>query len=263
MKSKIISQIPAECPWRDTLYWYDTIDSTNTKARALAKDGAPHGTVLIADRQTAGRGRLGRSFVSPEGAGVYLSVILRPRCSPAQLMHLTCAVGVAICDAVEKAAGIRPGVKWINDIVWQKKKLGGILTELSVDPKTGMIDYAVVGVGINCLQAEFPKELESIVSSLATAGKPVSTDTMAAGVIESLWQMDRLLLTEKEHLMERYRSLCITLGQDIRILQPEVTLTGKALKIDSDGALIAQLSDGSQITVNSGEVSIRGMYDYI
>ena len=263
MKNKIISQIPAECPWRDTLYWYDTIDSTNTKAKALAKDGAPHGTVLVAGQQTDGRGRMGRSFVSPEGTGVYLSVILRPSCSPAQLMHLTCAVGVAICDAVEKVTGILPGIKWINDLVWQKKKLGGILTELSVDPKTGMIDYAVVGVGINCLQGEFPEELEPIITSLSAAGKPVNPDAMAAGMIESLWHMDALLLTGKERLMARYRSLCITLGQDIRILRGEDIFTGKALDIDACGALIAQLADGSRVTVNSGEVSIRGMDDYI
>ena len=113
-----------ECPWRDTLYWYDTIDSTNTRAKEMAKEGAPEGTVLIAGNQTGGRGRLGRSFSSPEGMGVYLSAILQPDCKAEQLMHLTCAAGVAACKAVEKAGGIYPGIKWINDLVCGKEKVG-------------------------------------------------------------------------------------------------------------------------------------------
>ena len=124
MKDKILHHLTTECPWRDTLYWYDTIDSTNTRAKQLAKEGAPHGTVLIAGHQTGGRGRMGRTFQSPAGAGVYLSVILRPNCEPAQLMHLTCAAGVAMMDAVEAVSGIRPQVKWINDLVIHSKKTG-------------------------------------------------------------------------------------------------------------------------------------------
>ncbi|MBQ6840459.1 MAG: biotin--[Oscillospiraceae bacterium] len=138
MKQKILQKIPTECPWRDTLYWYDTIDSTNTQAKLLAQQGAPHGTVLIAGEQTGGRGRLGRTFESCAGMGVYLSVILRPNCAAEALMHLTCAAGAAMCEAVENVSGIRPGIKWINDLVVKKKKLGGILTELSVNPKPAL-----------------------------------------------------------------------------------------------------------------------------
>ena len=132
MKEKILSHLPAECPWRDTLHWYSRTDSTNTQAKKLAKQGAPQGTVLVAGNQSAGRGRMGRSFQSPDGQGVYLSVILRPNCAPAELMHLTCAVGVAMINAVETVCSIRPQLKWINDLVIGSKKLGGILTELSL-----------------------------------------------------------------------------------------------------------------------------------
>ena len=263
MKEIIISQITTECPWRDTLYWYDTLDSTNTRAKAMAKEGAPHGTVLVAGAQTGGRGRMGRSFDSQNGAGVYLSVILRPGCAPKELMHLTCAVGVSLCEAVEKASGLNAQLKWINDLVLGKRKLGGILTELSIHPQTGLIEYAVIGVGINCLQTRFPRELDGIATSLSIAGKPVSPAVLAGAVTESLWKLDGCLLSEKERIMDRYRNRCITLGQDIQILRGDVAAAGKALDVDSEGALTVQLSDGSTVTVSSGEVSVRGMYGYI
>ena len=145
MINMIQSLLPPGFPWRESIHYYPTIDSTNTQAKHLAAQGAPHGTVLIAGHQTGGRGRLGRSFHSPEGLGIYLSVILRPNCLAKDLMHLTCATAVAMCDAVEAAAAFRPGIKWTNDLIWGKRKLGGILTELSLNPD-GAVDYAVVGI---------------------------------------------------------------------------------------------------------------------
>ena len=139
MKNRIIQYLKESCPWQDSLLWYDCIDSTNTRARELARQGAAHGTVLIADRQTGGRGRLGRSFHSPAGSGIYISVILRPRCKPEKIMHLTCAAAVAMCDAVEAAAGFRPGIKWTNDLVCENRKIAGVLTELGFD-KNGCVD---------------------------------------------------------------------------------------------------------------------------
>ena len=253
----------AECPWRDTLYWYDTIDSTNTRAKAMAKEGAPHGTVLVAGAQTGGRGRMGRCFDSQNGAGVYLSLILRPGCAPTELMHLTCAVGVALCEAVEKVSGLKAQLKWINDLVLGRRKLGGILTELSIHPQTGLVEYAVIGVGINCLQTRFPRELDDIATSLSIAGRPVSPVVLAGAVTESLWKLDGHLLWEKERIMDYYRSRCVTLGQDIQILRGDAVTAGKALDVDCDGALVVQLSDGNTVTVSSGEVSVRGMYGYI
>jgi len=205
---------------------------------------------------------MGRSFDSQKG-GLYLSVILRPNCSPKELMHLTCAAGTAACDAVEKTAGLRPGIKWINDLVLDKRKLGGILTELSVNPKTGLVDYAIIGVGINCLQSTFPAGLESIATSLLAAGRSVPPDTLAAALVEALYDMNGRLLTEKPHLMELYRKDCITLGQDILIHKGDTVTPGKALDIDDEGALIVRLGNGTLTAVNSGEVSVRGMFGYI
>ena len=265
MKETILEKIPTECPWRDTLYWYASLDSTNTKAKALARAGAPHGTVVIAGNQTAGRGRMGRSFHSPAGSGIYLSVILRPLCPPNQLMHLTCAVAVAMCDAVEKTAGIRPGIKWINDLVLKDKKLGGILTELAIDPRTGLTDYAVVGIGINCCQQskDFPPELQEIATSLLSSGFSVSTDTLAAEMITALHRMDATLLTGKKQLMARYRADCITLGKDITVHSRNSVRPGKALDLDENGGLVVAFPDGTKETVSSGEVSVRGLYNYI
>ena len=264
MKSIIQSQITAECPWRDTLYWYGCLDSTNNRAKVLAKDGAPAGTVVIAGMQTHGRGRLGRSFSSPEGQGVYLSVILRPKCMPDRLMHLTCAAGVAACKAVQKAVGICPNIKWANDLVWQKKKLGGILTELGFDPATGAVDYAIVGIGINCMQTDFPAELQSIATSLfQVTQKPCPTDTLTASLIEAMWELDRQLLDGKAELMTEYGRLCMTIGQDVVVVQGEQKQYAKALYVDDDGGLCVQYADGTQAVVSFGEVSVRGMYGYL
>ena len=110
MKELIIQKLRESCHWQDSLLWFPSIDSTNTRARELARQGAAHGTVLIADHQTGGRGRRGRTFHSPAGSGIYMSLILRPHCAPQQIMHLTCAAAVAMCDAVESATGLRPGI---------------------------------------------------------------------------------------------------------------------------------------------------------
>ncbi len=265
MKQEILSHFTTECPWRDTLYWYDTIESTNTAAKALAKDGAPHGTVLIAGSQTGGRGRLGRSFSSPKGMGVYLSVIIRPNCKPQELMHLTCAAAVAACQAVELVCGSCPDIKWTNDLVFGKKKLGGILTELGI-AGNGTVDYAVVGIGINCcqMQEDFPAELQDMATSIAQiSSAPCSPAHMTAALTEALYNVSSKLISDKSQLMAHYRSRCITLGQEISVVRGKDISHGTALAIDDDGGLEVRFTDGTTKTVASGEVSIRGMYGYL
>ncbi len=264
MKEKILNNLPAECPWGDTLYWYPATDSTNTQAKLLARQGAAHGTVLIAGHQTGGRGRMGRTFQSPEGKGVYLSVILRPDCKPEELMHLTCAAGVAMVKAVEKASGIRPQIKWINVLVVNTKKLGGILTELSVDK--GSVEYAVIGIGINCLQEtdDFHPEIADLATSLSIAAKhTIAPEVLAAAMVNALWEMSKVLFSEKTQIMAEYKENCITLGKEIQVLRGESILPGKAVDLDEDGGLIVEYPDGSLESVASGEVSVRGMYGYV
>ncbi|MBR4862935.1 MAG: biotin--[Oscillospiraceae bacterium] len=264
MKEQILSHITAACPFRDTLHWYSTVDSTNTLGKQLAQQGAPHGTVLIAGQQTGGRGRMGRSFHSPQGHGIYYSLILRPDCKAEELMHLTCAVGTAVCDAVEAVTGRRPGVKWINDLVLGKKKLGGILTELSVAP-SGDVAYAVVGIGINCTHSgtDFPPELETVATSLSMEGLCADKAKLCAAMTEALYKLSRELLPQKHAIMERYRKDCITVGQDIAVLRSEETRYGRAVSVESDGSLLVEYADGTREAVSSGEVSVRGMYGYV
>lgn len=263
MKAQLLSALSSH-PWAGNLHWYDTIDSTNTEAKRLAAKGAPHGTVLIADHQNGGRGRMGRSFHSPKGVGLYLSLLLRPECPAGELMHLTCATAVAACDAVEQVTGLRPGIKWTNDLVFGRKKLGGILTELSLGAD-GRVKYAVIGIGINCTQGatDFPEEIAGIATSLSLCtGHAVDRARVAAAVVEALSRMSETL-HDPAAFLGRYRSSCITLGQEISLVRGDEVRHGKALDIDSQGALLVEFPDGHTEAVNSGEVSVRGMYGYV
>ncbi len=245
------------------IHRFDTIDSTNTRAREMAAAGAPAGTTLIAAAQTGGRGRLGRSFHSPAG-GLYISRILRPQCPPEQVMHLTCAAAAAACDAVEAAAGIRPGIKWTNDLVLGKRKLGGILTELGF--RDGLVDFAVVGMGINVTQCaqDFPPELRDMAVSLAMAAEtPVTPQMLEAALLPALDRLEDTLLTDKAAMLDAYRRDCITLGKEVCLLRGEEVRYGTALDIDDQGALVVRFQNGSVENVASGEVSVRGMYGYV
>ena len=259
MKEQLL-KILGDHPWASNLHWFDTIESTNTEAKKLGLTGAPHGTVLIANRQTGGRGRMGRSFSSPAGSGIYMSVILRPGCAVADLMHLTCAVAVAMCNAVEAVTGFRPAVKWINDLIANGKKLGGILTELSLVPGTDRVDFAVVGIGINCLQQrqDFPEELQDIAISLKTVTcQTVDRLELAAAMVGAIRNISDRLLTEKEAIMQQYTRDCCTLGQDIYLIRNDERIPCHALSLDSDGALIVKFPDDTIQAVSSGEVSVR------
>lgn len=266
MKKRIFSLLSPEYPWKERFQWLEETDSTNDQLKKLARQGAPHGTVLIADRQSGGHGRMGRTFHSPGGVGIYFSILLRPQCSPGDLMHLTCATAVAMCNAVETAAGFRPGIKWTNDLVFGKKKLGGILTELGLSAK-GSVDYAIIGIGINCChqEKEFPEDIRKIAASLSmVTGTEIDRAAVAAAMMEQLWQMDRILLSQKKQILEQYRKDCITIGQEVSLLRVgEEVRHGKAIDMDDDGGLLVEFADKSVETINSGEVSVRGMYGYL
>ena len=262
MKQSILDRLPSHHPWRDLLQVHEALDSTNTHAKELARQGAPAGTVIIAQTQSAGRGRLGRSFHSPADTGLYFSLILRPDCKPEQLMHLTCAAAVAACDAVERSCGLRPGIKWINDLTLEGKKLGGILTELSFGGD-GRVSSAVIGIGINVKKESFPRELRPIACSLADFAPQPELSALAAELMLSLEEMSRCLLSDRAGLMDRYRKDCITTGRQVRIIGADSIRTGLAEAIQDDGSLQVLFDDGQRKTVNSGEVSVRGLWDYI
>lgn len=252
-------------PWRERIQFFDTITSTNDVLKQLALQGAPEGTTLVADCQTGGRGRMGRTFLSPSGVGIYLSVLLRPSCKPAELMHLTCASATAACSAIEQVSGFRPGAKWTNDIVYNKRKLAGILTELGLN-QDGTTAYAIIGIGFNCNQQlrDFPDAIQDVAGSLKmVTGKETDRALLAAKMIEALYQMNRELLSDQAGILARYRQDCITLGQEISLVRGDEIRHGKALDVDDNGALVVRYEDGTIEAVNSGEVSVRGMYHYV
>lgn len=266
MKEQILSMLAPGHPWGGLLQYYPQIESTNTFAKALALAGAPHGTVIVAGAQTGGRGRMGRSFHSPEGTGLYFTAILRPECEAADLMHLTCAVAVAAADAVEDVCGVKPGIKWINDLVCGQRKVAGILTELVLVPGSSRVAAAIVGIGVNCRQQEedFPPALRSIAASLSlVSGKDVSPAALAAALIERLSALSPRLFTEKAAIMDTYRANCITLGREVSLHRADSVTHAAAVSIDDEGALVVEYPDGHQESISSGEASVRGMYGYV
>lgn len=266
MKNEILSILPKDFPWQNTLFCYDSVTSTNDLAKAMAREGAPEGTTVVARCQTAGRGRLGRQFHAPDGLGLYFSLILRPDCLPEDIFHLTCAAGVAACNAVEKAAGRRPQIKWTNDLVYNHQKLGGILTELSVTT-SGKVEWAVVGIGINCLQEkaeDFPPDIRSFATSMLLAtGQACSPARLAGHLIQALYPICHFLIPKKDAIMQQYRQDCMTIGQHVVLLRGDEKRYGTALSIDDRGGLIVKFQDGTTESVQAGEISVRGMYGYV
>ncbi len=238
---------------------FPVLSSTNTVLKDLAAQGAPEGTVLVAGEQTAGRGRLGRSFYSPAGTGLYMSLLLRPALSAPEAAGMTACAAVAVAGAIEELAGVPAGIKWVNDVLVAGKKVCGILTEASLDCENGLVNYAVVGIGINTRlpAADFPEPLRDIAGAVFE-GKdlPELRCRLAAAVLDRFLD-DYRQLGEKP-FYEDYRRRSLVLGREILLLSPgRDPVPAKALDIDRDFALLAELEDGSLRRVNAGEVSIR------
>lgn len=244
---------------------FESVDSTNAYLKRIASEDAPDGTVAVAAAQTAGRGRRGRTFQSAAGKGVYLSVLLRPTLTPEQLMPLTGLCAVAMCDAVECACGVRPQIKWTNDLILNGKKLGGILTELGME--NGKLSYVIIGIGINVSQQteDFEGEVADFATSLERELKRgVSKNELAAAMIDSL---DALYADLKSSstmdYVEYYRRDCVTLGKDIQLLWQDVHEKVFALDVDEQFGLVVRREDGTIDTIRTGEVSVRGLYGYV
>ncbi len=259
-RSKLVEYLQ-DCPWKEQLILLETTESTNLTAQQLAAQGAPHGTVVLAEHQTAGKGRMGRSFSSPRGMGIYCSVVLRFSKAPSELLHLTAVAAEAVRRAIEQTTGLAPQIKWVNDLVLDGRKLCGILTQL----QTGSAGESVVilGIGINCCQQpeDFPEELRQMATSLEQGlGRPVDREAVTA---ELLRQLRSAVEDEPGPWLDSYRQHCVTLGQDVQLLQADVRRQAHAEDMDDQGALLVTLPDGSRERIFSGEVSVRGLYGYV
>ncbi len=237
---------------------YDTVDSTNNVCKSLAEQGADS-VAVIAGAQTAGKGRLGRSFQSPAG-GLYLSALWR-NCPSDQLFSVTPMAAVAVCRAIEDVCGAVCGIKWCNDVVLDGKKLCGILTESSLRPD-GSAEWLVTGIGINAEQAAFPPDIAQVATSLSMQGYSASPDALAGALLEQLTAM-RQALPHPQAWWEEYRRRCVNLGKPVRVLRGETARQATALDVDERFGLMVRYGNGETETVRSGEVSVRGLYGYI
>jgi len=233
-----------------------SVGSTNDVARELAEEGAPEGTLVIADEQRAGRGRLGRRWLAPKGSSLLMSLLFRPPLAPHQAGRLTMICSLAIADAIEEVTGLRPGLKWPNDILLGGRKAGGILTELGTTGER--LDYAIVGVGLNVNLdvAQFPEIAATATSLSRELGREVPR-------LEVLWAI--LAEIEERYLRlraglsphEEWAARLVTLHQQVRVTTPQGVLEGWAEGVDADGALILLLPDGRRRRLLAGDVTLR------
>ncbi len=235
----------------------ETVDSTNTYAKRLALSGAESGTLVVANQQTAGRGRRGHSFLSPPGTGLYMTLILRPTADMEQFQMITVAAAVAVCLTLEDLTEARPLIKWVNDIYLRRgqeeRKVCGILSEAVSDAGTGSIGSVVVGLGVNLTTREFGG-LEDIAGAVFPEDIPpnVSRARIAAGIAERLMEFSRRLSAPE--LISAYRERSLLLGREITYQQDGETRRARALDVDAQGGLVVENESGERLTLRSGEV---------
>lgn len=235
----------------------DETDSTNNYAKKLAANGAGDGTIIIADAQTSGKGRLGRSFVSPPSTGIYMSLLIRPDISIEIAQLITSCAACAAAEAVEELCGCGVGIKWVNDIYMNDKKICGILTEASLSLETKSIDYSIIGIGINVLSIKslFDDKLSIIASSIEDeTGIKISRNRLCCAVINKL--DEKLRNIENRSFLTEYRRREILTGNIITANTGGITVTGRAVGIDNNANLVIELDDGSRKTFSSGEANL-------
>lgn len=256
-------------------YHFETIDSTNKKASLLAKEGCPHGTLVTADVQEAGVGRRGCSWSSEQNTGIYMSMVLRPEIETEKASMLTLVAAMAVQKAIEQAGVLIsanesrknqqpiPQIKWPNDIVLNKKKVCGILTELSLNGKE--IDSVIVGIGINVNNRDFPEEISATASSLLLEiGQEIDREWLIAEVWKQFQRYYELFLETKDISLfqEEYENVLVNKNEKVRVLDPLGEYTGVAKGVSRTGELIVETEEGLT-NVSGGEVSVRGIYGYV
>ena len=251
-------------PWlpagrAERVRFFESLESTNTYLRR--ETGAPGGTVAVAGAQTGGRGRQGRGFYSPKDMGVYLSMLVRPEVSHADTAGVSACAAIAVAEAIEAVAGVRPGVKWVNDLMLGGRKVCGILTEMAVEAETGRVEHLIVGAGVNVGQApgDFPEALREIATSVrAFTGAGVDRGRLAGEMIARLDALFSGWPDNRQAYLDAYRRDCVTLGREVVITQGESVRHAFAEGLGDDFSLIVRFPDGRREALNYGELSVRG-----
>lgn len=245
------------------IHYFDTIDSTNTKAKELAESGHPTGTLVVSEQQTAGRGRRGRSWESPSGIGIFMTLMLKPDINPNNASMLTLVTALATARALRRVANVPALIKWPNDLVVNGKKICGMLTEMSA--QFDYINNIVIGIGINVHNEAFPEEIAETASSLLLecGHRFHRADIIEAFLEEFEAAYEVYLKTEDmEGLQEDYNELLVNINRQVRVLDPKEPFEGKAMGITKKGELIVDTWESRKL-VSSGEVSVRGIYGYV
>ncbi len=241
----------------------DDVDSTNEYAKSIAKEGAIHGTVVIAKKQNAGKGRLGRSFTSHEGKGIFMSIILRPDVEPELASRLTLVAAIAARRAIKKVCSIDLGIKWPNDLVIEGKKMCGILTEMSTEQ--GKIKYVVLGIGVNVLNESFDKELSDVATSVyMITGRKYDIDSIAQEIVDEFFVCyEEFIKTGTlTYIKQEYEKNLVNIHKDVKIINGNSVLEGICRGIGDEGELLIETENGVKKVI-SGEVSVRGVYGYV
>ena len=262
-EAELLSCLKTEWAGGRTVY-FDATDSTNVQAKRLAEAHAPHGTLVVSDRQDGGKGRRGRSWASPSGVGIWMSLILRPEIAPSSASMLTLAAALAVREGIREETGLSPLIKWPNDLVLNGKKICGILTEMSTELME--IQYVVTGIGINVNQREFPPEIRDTATSLSLeAGRSFRRSSLIAAILKAFEKDYTAFLKtgDLSLLLEEYNACLVNRGKEVCILDPSGEYRAVAEGIDESGSLLVTLPDGTRREIISGEVSVRGIYGYV
>ena len=245
------------------IYYYDVTDSTNIRAKELAEEGHPSGTLVVADRQEAGRGRRGRSWDSPPGTGIFMTLLLKPDMNPNHASMLTLVAAMAVARAISKCANTEALIKWPNDIVIGGKKICGILTEMSA--QFDFINHIVIGIGINVHNEHFPEEIaETAGSILLQTGKRIRRAELIEQILEQFEHYYAIFMETEDlsGLVKEYNFILVNMNKSVRVLDPKEPFEGKAMGITKKGELIVDTWESRKM-VSSGEVSVRGLYGYV
>ncbi|MDD2495463.1 MAG: biotin--[acetyl-CoA-carboxylase] ligase [Tissierellia bacterium] len=238
---------------------FKTLESTNTLLKNIAAKGEDEGKVIIAEEQTSGRGRFGRTFYSPANTGIYMSILLKPNFSAQESLYVTTSAAVAVAEAIEKVSGCEAKIKWVNDIYCNDKKVCGILTEASFNIENGMLDYVVLGIGLNVInpKEDFPDDIKNIASSIFnvetyTGGLRIK---LVADILNNFWYYYENI--KERTFLKKYKKRSLIIGKEINVISSSRSKKAFVLDIDDECRLIVKWEDGSIEAISSGEVSIR------